>query len=165
LSSSQPFSTQTVFEIHEAGNVAARPSQVVDEAGSDRIGNTVEHNRNRLSLPLQRRHAQGARSEDDMRRECNQFRCVCALAFDVVLAPACVDLNIAAVGPAQLLQDLLERRESGLTIWIIRDRVHQHADPPHLLGLLRPGTKRPCGRHAADERDELAPLQPIELHL
>ena len=33
------------------------------------------------------------------------------------------------------------------------------------LGLLRPGTPRPCDRRAADEDDELAPIQPIELHL
>ena len=54
-----------------------------------------------------------------MRRECDQFRCVCAFPLDVVPAPAGVDLHIAAIAPAQLLQDLLERRESRLTIWIV----------------------------------------------
>jgi hypothetical protein len=36
-----------------------------------------------------------------------------------------------------LLQGLLERRKSGLTFWIVRGPVHEHTDPPHLLGLLR----------------------------
>ena len=40
---------------------------------------------------------------------------------------------------------------------------HDHTDPSHLLGLLRPCRHRPC-RHAADERDEIAALQLIELH-
>ena len=33
------------------------------------------------------------------------------------------------------------------------------------FGLLRARRERPCGRHAADERNELAPIQPIGLHL
>jgi hypothetical protein len=37
---------------------------------------------------------------------------------------------------------------------------HQHADAPHALGLLCARRKRPC-RHAADERDELAPPHSI----
>jgi hypothetical protein len=35
-----------------------------------------------------------------------------------VLAPADVDLHIAAIAPAQLLQGLLERGEAGLTLRI-----------------------------------------------
>ena len=122
LSRSSHFSAQAVFEIHEAGDVAGRPGQIVDNAGADWIGNTVEHNRDCLGLPLHGRHAKGAYSEDDMRSECDQFRSVCAIALDVVPAPADVDLNIAAAAPAQLLQDLLERRESGLAIRTPRRR-------------------------------------------
>jgi acyl-CoA reductase-like NAD-dependent aldehyde dehydrogenase len=57
-------------------------------------------------------------------------------AINIVLAPAGVDPHIA-VAPAQLLQDLPERPYAGLTLWIVRGHVHQHADPAHLLGLLR----------------------------
>src|SRR5262245_42635216 len=57
--------------------------------------------------------------------------------------------------PARLMQDLLERGEAGLTIWIVRGRVHEHADAPHSLALLRACPERPRGC-AAEECDELA---------
>ena len=41
----QPFPAQAVFELHEAGGVAARPRQAIDEAGADRIGDDREHDR------------------------------------------------------------------------------------------------------------------------
>jgi hypothetical protein len=34
---------------------------------------------------------------------------------------------------------------------------HQHTDPPHALGMLRPRRTRPSERHAAEEGNELAP--------
>ena len=40
----QPFPAHAVFELHETGDVAARPRQAVDEASADRIahdGNTI----------------------------------------------------------------------------------------------------------------------------
>ena len=80
-----------------------------------------------------------------------------ALAIDIVLAPAGVDPHIA-VAPAQLLQDLPERRYAGLTWWIVRGHVHQYAEPVHLLGLLRARCQRP-GSRAAEKRNELAALQ------
>jgi hypothetical protein len=48
-----------------------------------------------------------------------------------------------------LLQGLLERREAGLTLRVVRGPVHEHADPPHLLGLLRARHERPCDGSAA----------------
>ena len=40
----------------------------------------------------------------------------------------------------------------------------QHADAPHALWLLRPRSERPAGRAAAEQRDEVAPSQLVELH-
>ena len=51
----------------------------------------------------------------------------------------------------------MERREAGLCFRIIRGQVHEHADAPHPLGLLRVRRERPRRRRAADQRDELAP--------
>jgi hypothetical protein len=41
---------------------------------------------------------------------------------------------------------------------------HQHADPSHPRALLRARRERPRGYRAAEQRDELAPFQLIELH-
>src|SRR5262249_18556417 len=42
--------------------------------------------------------------------------------------------------------------------------VCNEANPPHLARLLRARCERPRDRRAADQRDELAPFQLIELH-
>src|SRR5262249_34384062 len=50
-----------------------------------------------------------------------------------------------------------ERRDAGLSLWIVRGQVHEHTDPPDVRGLLCP-----CGRwprcRTSEERDELAAL-------
>ena len=67
-----------------------------------------------------------------------------------------VDPHVAAVGPAQLLQPLQERRDAGLSFRIVRGRGHQHANAPHPLGLLRARRERPR-RCAAQQANELTP--------
>src|SRR5262249_39754846 len=75
---------------------------------------------------------------------------------DIVLAPANVDPHIATLAPTQLLQRLQERRDLRLTFRIGGGHVHEHADAPHPLALLRACRERPRRRCAADQRDELA---------
>src|SRR6516165_3623401 len=58
----------------------------------------------------------------------------------------------------------MERCNAGLSLWIVRSSVHKHADPPHPVGLLCTRRERPR-RRAADQRDELAPSKPIDLHM
>src|SRR6516165_7911245 len=152
----QPFAAETVLELHEAGGVAARAGQTVDQAGTDRIGDAHEHDRQGARSPLQRRHALGATGQHDIRGERDQFRRVLALVFDIVLAPARVDPRVATLAPAQLLQDLLERRDTYLTLWIVSRHVHEHANAPPALRLLRARRERPRCRRAAKKRDELA---------
>src|SRR5262249_11507092 len=68
-----------------------------------------------------------------------------------------IDTHVAPVAPAQFLQPLHESNEASLSVWIIRTRVHQHADAPHALGLLRQRPERPRRHRATEKRDELAP--------
>ena len=75
--------------------------------------------------------------------------------------PAVVDPHVAALSPAQLLQFLPERRNAGLRLRVIAGQVHEHADAPHALALLRRRRARPRNCRAAEERDELAPF-PVE---
>ena len=66
--------------------------------------------------------------------------------------------HVAAVGPAQFLQSLHERRDASLCLRVVRGEWNEHADAPHPLGLLRARRERPRRRRAAEQRDELAPL-------
>jgi hypothetical protein len=50
----------------------------------------------------------------------------------------------------------MESREARLPFRIIGGEVHQHADAPYPLRLLRPRRERPQRRRAAKQRDELA---------
>ena len=104
-----------------------------------------------------------ARSDDDVRREGRNFRRVSANAVGFACAPTVLDPQVAADGPAQFLQPLRERRDADRCVRIVRGDVHEHADAPHALGLLRARRKRPRRRRAAEQRDELAPLHSITL--
>jgi hypothetical protein len=96
----QPFSAHAVFEQHEAGDIAAGPRQVVDEARADRIGDVGEHDRDGAGNPLKCRHALRATGQDDIRRERDQFRRIFAFQLDIIRPPADVNLHVAAVAPA-----------------------------------------------------------------
>jgi hypothetical protein len=57
-----------------------------------------------------------------------------------------------------LRQRLSERQKAGLSRRIVRGCVHEHADAPHSLALLRARRERPRGgRAAAKQDDEIAP--------
>jgi hypothetical protein len=72
-----------------------------------------------------------------------------------------IDLDIAADGPAALLESVPQRRGAELTFGIILGVEHQHAHPPHPIGLLCVRRQRPRSRRAAEQRDERAPRHSI----
>jgi hypothetical protein len=52
-----------------------------------------------------------------------------------------------------------------LSFWIVGSGAHENANAPHPLGRrLRTDRERPGDRRSADQRDELAPIQLIQLH-
>src|SRR5262249_40365992 len=69
--------------------------------------------------------------------------------------PSDVDPRIAVVRPAQLLKHLPEGRKVGLSVRIVRSRVHDYANAPHPLWLLCASRERPRNC-AAEECDECA---------
>src|SRR5262249_37490211 len=69
--------------------------------------------------------------------------------------------HVAALGPPQQRQPLLERPHAGLIFRIVRGGGQQHADAPHHVGLLRARRQRPRYRRAAEKRDELAAVHSI----
>ena len=95
--------------------------------------------------------------QDDVGRERGQFRRVPANLGGIGRGPAGVDAHVAADGPTQQRQSLVECRHAGLKFRIVRGGGQQYADAPHAVGLLGPGGERPR-RRATQQRDELAPL-------
>src|SRR5258708_20269340 len=84
----------------------------------------------------------------------DQFRRSGLYTFGMASAPAILDPDVAAIGPAELAERIEERRGVGLTFSIgLRVVRHQHADPPRLLRARR---ERPGRRRAAEKRDEIA---------
>ena len=141
---------------HKPGGIAARPRQALDEAGADRIDdptNTI----GTVRVACSNGPTVGAASgQDDVRRERDQFRRVFAKVVGIAAAQRVSIRTLRPIDPAQFLQPLQERRDAGLRFRIVRSRVHQHADAPHPLGLLRARRQRPRRRRAAEQRDELA---------
>src|SRR5262249_48369584 len=156
----EPFRANTVFEYGKTSDVAARSRQAIDEASADRIRRLREYDRHAARRLQQRRYDRAASSQDDVWRQRDQFRRIFAKAVGIAGPPARVNLQVAALGPAQLLQALQERRNAGLTLWIV-GHGHEHGDPPHSLALLRARCKRPRGSRTAEQRDELAPSHSI----
>src|SRR6266436_1280376 len=74
---------------------------------------------------------------------------------------AVVDPHIAADSPTQFLQALQKRRVTALPIRVVRGQVRKYTNPPHAVRLLRACCKWPRRRHAAEQRDELAPRHSI----
>src|SRR5262245_30373126 len=151
----QPFRSDAVFEHDKSGGIAARPREAIDVTGTDRVGNSREHDGNAARRLQQGGDSGAGIRQDDVRAERDQFRRVFANSVGVGDAPAAIDADVAAVEPAQLREPLEERRYAGLKLRIVSGAGHQHADTPYALALLRPRSDRPGGR-AAEQRDERA---------
>src|SRR5262245_22845926 len=99
----KPFSTQTIFELHEAGGIAARLRQTIDEASADWIGDDREHDRDAVRRLKERSCRKTASGHDDVRRERDQFFGLFAGSGRIAPSKAVVDPYFAARRPAKLL--------------------------------------------------------------
>src|SRR6516165_6936046 len=77
--------------------------------------------------------------------------------IDVTAGPTKVHAHVAAIGSTQVRKRLCERGNVSLPHGIVFDVRHEHADAPYAVALLRPRRKRPSGRRADEEGDEVAP--------
>src|SRR5262249_26794776 len=116
------------------------------------------------SIPLRVSSRTPAASRRAIRRkpscERNQLRRKFAGPLNVAQGPPIINLHIAAVRPAELLQRLLKRRTTRSRFWIVLGDIREHADAPNPVGLLRARRERP-GHRAAEQRDERAALHSI----
>src|SRR5262249_13897935 len=77
----------------------------------------------------------------------------------ICTAPMHIDLDIAAIQPAKLCESLLKSCNPRLPQRVITG-AHQYSDVSYSVRLLRPRRERPR-RHAAEQRDEIAPVHSI----
>jgi hypothetical protein len=90
----------------------------------------------------------GRRSQDHVRGERSHLSDLLAHLPRVAPAPANVDLRVAADRPARLLQSLQEPGKASLPFRTVGSQVHEHADAPHPLALLRAHRERPRNNRA-----------------
>ena len=152
----QPFCTYAEFELCKARRVAAWPRQIGDIARTDWVGRLREHDRYAAGRFQQRRDNRARSGKDDLRTMCNEFDRVPAEELRIASAPADLNMNVATVGPAQLLQLLHECGQAGGGLWVIHRQIHEHSDSPQRR-LLRARRKRPCRGRAGEKPDEIAP--------
>src|SRR5262249_5236625 len=105
---------------------------------------------------LHRQDARGRIRDDKLWLELDQFCRVVANPINVN-PPTNVDPQVLGLAPTQRLQRLAESREPALRFGIIFGEVHQHADPPRPLALLRACRERPHGCRATNNGDEFPP--------
>jgi len=74
--------------------------------------------------------------------------------------PAILDREVATIDPSEFTQPL---HKSGNPLALDRRRGAQEPDGRQFARLLRARRERPRGRHAAEERDELAASHSIIL--
>src|SRR6516165_12039596 len=78
-------------------------------------------------------------------------------AVNVARSPVIVRPDVACFRPTQVLQRLAESRNARLCLRIALGKAHQHADPPHPVGLLRARREWPSQRRAAERYQQLPP--------
>ena len=159
----EPFRGDRVFEKGKTSGTATRPCHAGDQAGTDRIDDAREHDRDRTGRLLQCEHDGAGKGEDDVRCKRDQLGRIAARAFAVPASPSNIEVHSVTVGPAQFPYPVRKRDKASLSIRVALTHVHQHTDPPHPIRPLRSRDYRPrCG--SAEKGDELASLHVIELH-
>src|SRR5262249_9776285 len=143
---------------HEAGQIPAGMREAFNEAQSDRIGGCDEDNRYFAGRLLYRIQGANPVDQDRVRPRAHQVRRARTNVIEVGAAPSHVDLEVAPIRPAELLQPSPKSRQPKLALQIVAG-ADQDADSPRALLPVR--YQRPRRRRAADERDELAPPHSI----
>src|SRR5262245_26023887 len=101
--------------------------------------------------------------EEDVRFHSDEFASIETGAIGIGTGPTILNSQVTVFGPSQLLQSLLQGNDATLPLRVVFGKYSEQADPAHMLALCaRP--ERPRGCRTAEQRDELAPFQLIQLH-
>jgi hypothetical protein len=144
---------QRHFVKHEPGQIAAGAREAFDQTQSDRVRRRDEDNRNLAGRLPQRIQGADPIDQDHVRLRAHQVRRGGANVIDVATAPSHVDLDVAGIRPAELLELPPKPHQPRLSLQVTAG-AHQNADSPR--ALLRPRRERPCRRRTAEQGYHLA---------
>ena len=147
-----PFARNVGLLVRQSGDVAARSRQACDEAGADRVASQRKDNGDDRCRLLYCRDC-ASRRNNYIDLEPDELGRDLSVALGASLRPAILDSDGATLGPTEFAQPLHESSSP-----CTPDRSRRRAQEPdgrHLL--LRVRRKRPSGRRAADQPNELAP--------
>ncbi len=134
-------------------------ARTLDKSDRNRIGHRDEYDRYCPRRLLQSAHGRHRSRHDDVRIECNQFLGV-LLHVRGVDAPAEIEPDIPALAPAELVERFQQSGNPARAIGIAFGQIHEDADVPDAIVLLRAGGERPRGQ-TAGERDKISPPHSI----
>src|SRR3984893_2825246 len=140
--------------VAHAHDVAARSVEGRDKSSPDRIGPDIENDRNRSRRRLGRQCRSFGRRGNHAHLTTNQIGRQFRQSIVLVVRPAIFDGHVFALDMAGLAQALAERANT-VGVLVARCEVEE-PDHRHRL-LLRPRRERPCGRRAAEKRNEIPP--------
>ena len=157
----QPLCHQLSIEKIDAGRVAARPGEAGDKTKPDRVIADAEDDRDRRGCSFGRQCGQVAGRGDHGHLSANQIGHQCRQAIVLALQPVVLDCHVLAFDGAGFVEAFAERGRIA-RVGIGRS-VSDKPDHRHRR-LLCARRERPRGRRAAEQRDEIAPFQLIEVH-
>src|SRR5262249_37153226 len=155
----QPLAGHRRLHSSEAGYIAAWPRQTRDEATADWIDYVRENDGDSPRLLHHRQSSWCVLRKNEVGRQRDELLREPLPRLRIGRRPTRVDSDVSALHPPELLESVAERCDPGLSFLIARVVRHQHADPPHPIGL-RARRERPRGR-TADKRDECAAVHSI----
>jgi hypothetical protein len=163
MQQAQPLGVQFCRHVVDAGDIAARAAEACHDTGLYRVGAGGKDDRNGSGRRLchKRRH-RAYRRDNDRHLTPHQIGRQFREPAVVAVPPAIFDRNIAALDIAGFSEPFTEAGDESCVCFgraRMEQSYHRHC------GLLRPRRERPRRRRAADQRDKIAPLQSIELHL
>src|SRR6516165_51801 len=155
----KPLASQRGFVVGETGDVPARLVEPRNDAASDGVAQAQKDNRDRLRLPLEGNSRRRRACHDDVGLKADQLLRERSYLIYVNAEPPKVHSHVTAIGPTQTRKRLRERRHARLIYGIAFVKLHEHANAPHAVALLRPRREWPR-RRAPEPRDECPPSHP-----
>src|SRR5262249_12527410 len=146
----QPLGTDVRANDAIAGDISSRSGEAWHEPGAYGIADRDHDDGNRGGGLLGRQACGRAEGCNNVHRATNERPCGPGESLRHSIGIRIVEGDVLAFQVTEIAQSVTEGVHPG--------RVINDADTRHLPRLLRARRERPCGRRAAEKRDDIAPL-------